>query len=994
MKRLKGIGIDIVLGLAGLGFAGIVAAHLWSIARHDEIHVEQSQETIAWSASQLQIEALKLLTELSRAEMVPSEANRSAVSTRIDLVWSRLALFGQGDVGHRLIEVPGASEIVQDVQSALERAEGAAKQGRYVDAIAAMEAVAPRLQVLSVSTSNAEIARIAQQRVDLENLHSNLIYVTAAVFVTGTVLIFLLFYQTHSARASARQAKEALDRASKAEARLKDAIETVPEGFALFDSQDRLIAVNEKYRQIYHSIADSIAPGIRFEEIIRLSAQTGQLADAVGDVEGWVQKRMAQHRSPSGPIEQRLDDGRWLRIDERKTADGGIVGFRTDITEIKQREEATRRSEAELRLIFDNAPVGIIFADLAGSFIRVNDATCRLLGYEHAELEGADFTRITHPDDILTAKGAFARVVTGDLDYVQTEKRYLAKDGRVIDAVVRVAALNGLDGKPHRLIAQVVDVTERRRAEQMLRAAVEQAEQANRAKSDFLAMMSHEIRTPMNGILGMLGLLEQARLPADERTYIETARASAEALLTIINDILDFSKMEAGKMVLDIAPMALDRAVASVVNLLEPRAAEKGLLIHTRLGAEVPRFVRADGDRLRQILVNLVGNAVKFTDAGEITLSVDAVSADVDACRLRFAVTDTGIGIPADRQGELFEKFAQMDTTARRSHGGTGLGLAICRRLVELMGGEIGVASRPGRGSTFWFVITLSRAERAEVPAETTFSEPVRVGENVRGHVLVAEDHPVNRRLIEIMLARHGFTVDCVSDGVQAIAAAARRPYDAILMDVAMPELDGFAATAKIRAMDGPAATTPIIAITAHAMKGDRERCLAAGMDAYVSKPIDYDRLIELLSGLVHPAAEAKPAANGTTAAAADALLDAAFVRRAGEDIGWRAMTEAVELFASDTKARLPRLESAQERRDLKAVRHEAHAIRSAAVSFGALALVTLTQALEDASAAGDAERASALVAELKSLAEASITALESRVAEECAVGAISLPPR
>ncbi len=986
MKRLKGIGLDFVLGLAGLAVAGVVAAHLWNIARHDAIYVEQSQETVAWSASQLQIEALKLSNELSRAIATPSQSAAQKVKARIDLVWSRIALFGEGDVGRRLIEVPGAPEAIAAVRAALTQAESVTDAGRYADALNAVDAIAPKLQALSVSTSNAEIARVALQRLDLEELHRNLILVTAAVFVIGTVLIFLLFYQTQSAR-------KALARASRAEERLKDAIETVPEGFALFDADDRLLAFNEKYRRIYHSAADIIQPGARFEDIIRTSALRGQMADAVGDVEGWVARRLAQHRSPEGPIEQRLDDGRWLRIEERRTADGGIVGFRTDITELKQREESIQRGAAELRQIFDNAPVGIVFADLDGRFLRVNEAICKLLGYDREDLESADFTRITHPDDIAAARGAFSQAISGGEDTAHTEKRYVAKDGRIIDAVVRVAALRSADGKPYRLIAQIVDVTERRRAERMLRAAVEQAEQANRAKSEFLAMMSHEIRTPMNGVLGMLELLDRAKLPVSEQSYVETARASADALLVIINDILDFSKMEAGKLTLDIVPMALDGAVASVVNLLEPRAAEKGLLIHTHFAPEVPRFVYADSDRLRQILMNLVGNAVKFTVAGSIAVSIEVLEQDAAACRLRFSVTDTGIGIPRERQGELFEKFVQVDASARRSHGGTGLGLAICRRLIELMGGEIGVTSAPGQGSTFWFVVPLRRARRAEIEAPTQFSHPVAVSGPAHGHVLVAEDHPVNRRLMEIMLAKHGFTVDCAVDGRQAVDAVKKRHYDAVLMDVSMPELDGFSATAEIRALGGPAAEVPIIAITAHAMKGDRERCLAAGMDAYVSKPIDYDRLVATIGGLVeHPEEPHRSLRHGGEAI--DGMLDVPLVNRTGADIGWVAMKEAVDLFATDVQERMPRLDAACARQDLRAVRHEAHAIRSAAVSFGARALETVTHSLEEAAEAGDMARASVLAAEMPSLAEASIAALADCVAHHASGEAIPPEPR
>jgi signal transduction histidine kinase/DNA-binding response OmpR family regulator len=501
-----------------------------------------------------------------------------------------------------------------------------------------------------------------------------------------------------------------------------------------------------------------------------------------------------------------------------------------------------------------------------------------------------------------------------------------------------------------------------------LRMEWERADAATRAKSDFLAMMSHEIRTPLGGVLGMLHLLLDTPLSERQRHYAETSRAAGEALLAVLNDILDFSKMEAGKLTLQPADFDLDGMVTSVITLLQPRAQEKHVALESRLAADVPRALRGDAGRLRQVLLNIVGNAIKFTDAGTVRVEVARLD---DHPTVRFTVADTGIGIARDAQQRLFQDFSQVDSSHGRELGGTGLGLAISKRIVAAMGGAIGVDSAPGRGSTFWFTVALEPATGAvapDAPCVEASVPPLRV--------LVAEDDPVNQQVTAGLLSRRGHRVDVVADGRAAIAAVRTGAYDVVLMDLHMPGVDGLTAAHEIRRLAGVKGEVPIIALSASAMRDATERALAAGMNGLLTKPIDP---VALATTLAQVARSAAPGAGQPPPPAGS--VDEEHLRLLVETLGVAKVQELVVALPEHVRLHRNRLGEARARGDLAELRNAAHGLGGVAASLGLTAVSELSGAIETACLEGHTDRAAALCDRLEPALEEGLARLRALAA-------------
>ncbi len=704
-------------------------------------------------------------------------------------------------------------------------------------------------------------------------------------------------------------------------------------------------------------------------------------------------------RESRGEILNYAKDGRevWCEFETQPFRDetGRLTGFMSimlDITARKQAEAELARQEALLRFVLNSLPIGVSWTSYRGETETwVNDAVLAITGLTREEAQRRDsYREITAPEDWARQDAEYARLHRGEIERFSLEKRYRRRDGREVPVLLFVEIFRGEGGRIEQEVAAVVDISQLKAIQRELEAAKEAAERANLAKSQFLAMMSHEIRTPMNGVVGMTSLLLDTPLTAEQRDFVETIRFSGDALLNIINDILDFSKIESGHMELEQAPFQVREVIEGALDLFASKAAEKRIDLLYEIADTGPATIEGDSSRLRQILVNLLNNALKFTERGEVVLTVHPVGTVDGLLELQFDVRDTGIGIPPDGMDRLFKSFSQVDSSTARKYGGTGLGLAISKRLAELMGGRMWVTSKVGEGSTFSFTIrvrpvaskpvlfqaagarldglrvlilddnqtncrilhtmagkwglvpqvchsgdealrllesgapvdlgiidmqmpgmdgaefarrarrlpgrehlplvllsSIGRHQEAREepglfdaallkPAKPSqlFDALVGAVQRQRGgptsaretappvgaaipqrpeKILLAEDNVVNQKVAVAMLARLGFRPDVVANGLEVLEAMQRRHYDIILLDVQMPEMDGFEVARRIRRDQPKSAPRPrLIAITANAMQGDREECLAAGMDDYVSKPVKATELSAAIDRVLH----------------------------------------------------------------------------------------------------------------------------------------------
>ncbi len=782
--------------------------------------------------------------------------------------------------------------------------------------------------------------------------------------------------------------------------------------------------------------------------------------------------------------------------------------------ERRHAERQLKESEERYRDLFENANDLIQSAGPDGSLIYVNRAWREALGYSEEEVCKLSLFDIIHPDSLAHCIKMFERVMSGEkLDHV--EAMFVTKGGRTI-SVEGSSSCSMKEGKPVATRSIFRDITERKRFEAELAQARDEALESARLKAEFLANMSHEIRTPMNAIIGMSGLLLDTNLTAEQREFAETVRSSAEALLTLMNDILDFSKIEAGKLTFETMDFDLRNAVEGAVDLLAEAAQAKGVELFSLVYSDVPTQLRGDPGRLRQVLVNLLSNAVKFTGQGEVIVRVTKENDSGGGALLRFAVTDTGIGIPEEAQRRIFDVFSQADGSTTRKYGGTGLGLAISRQLVELLGGEIGVESAPGKGSTFWFTarfekqpeqteqreapghqleglrvliiddnatnrklvhhqvtswgmrngtaeggaealtilrreaaagdpyliaildmqmpemdgLTLARAIKSdpaiagtqllmmtslgrrddaairEAGVDLCLTKPVKqsqlfdclatlTGEHLvdeplqqrraaqvpppkvsherreQLRILVAEDNSVNQRVALRQLDRLGYAADGVANGLEALDALSRIPYDVVLMDCQMPEMDGYEAAAEIRRREGDLKHTTIIAMTANAFEGDRERCFAAGMDDYISKPVKQELLSEVIERWTadRSASDHREDLSEPTPAGPASVIDRGVI---AELRGLQSTTDSdffnhlIDLFIEETPHRLAAIREAVAKSNAEALAHEAHALMGSSAHLGATRMDALCEILEEQGRAGSINGASAVLSVLE----------------------------
>ncbi len=534
---------------------------------------------------------------------------------------------------------------------------------------------------------------------------------------------------------------------------------------------------------------------------------------------------------------------------------------------LERSAHALEEAERHARAIFESTSDLLVLKDRDHRYRAANQAFIDFVGRDREEVLGALDTEILPSGCALDQREKSKQVLEEGHPSTSDDEVVDARGNRRWMSVNRMPVRDG-DGRVSGVVCAYHDITHRKLQEESLLAAkeeaddlnamlsesIEQAEalvveadRANAAKSEFLANMSHEIRTPLNGVLGMADLLAETELDDQQQAYANAIYVSGQALLTLVNDILDFSKIEAGRLELEEIDLDPRRLVEEVVDILGPQAQEKSLRLRVEICDEVGPLYRGDPNRVRQILLNLTTNALKFTESGEVRIEMGPMEGGAG---LKIEVTDTGIGIPQEAQARLFDSFTQADSSTTRRFGGTGLGLAISRRLVEAMGGEIGVISEEGRGSTFWFTLPLEGATPTENSSEDL---SLRVGcqpaELDRPwNLLLVEDNPTNQMLALALLKKWGVEADLAKNGQEAVDMVQAKDYDAVLMDCQMPVLDGYAATRKIRSLGGAYRDLPIVALTANALAGDREKCLATGMDHYLAKPIRKEALCAVLS--------------------------------------------------------------------------------------------------------------------------------------------------
>ncbi len=671
---------------------------------------------------------------------------------------------------------------------------------------------------------------------------------------------------------------------------------------------------------------------------------------------------------------------------------GGVIVLR-DVTARKHAEDELHRSRERFALAVEGSRDGLWDWDVIRAEVYFSPRWKAMIGYEDHEISNRfeEWSSRLHPEDRDRALQAVDDYFKGRSAEYSLEHRLRHKDGSYRWILARGVAVRDAAGKISRMAGSHADVTARREEEEELRRAKAAAEQANRAKSEFLANISHELRTPVNGILVPAELMLAAPLLPGQCEHLKDVESSAHVLLTVIDDLLTFASMETGKLQLTANDFTLRPALDKALKRLALRAEAKGLTLTWKVDADVPDRLIGDWPRLSQVILHLTDNAIKFTANGEAVVSIKRAKGEggrgIDIRPIfHFEVKDTGIGVAPDKQKMIFEPFVQGDGSNSRTFGGTGLGLALSARLVEAMDGRIWVESTPGRGSVFQFDIPLGVAPDVAVPEQcegisTSPSNLPRLGRPLR--LLIAEDNALNQKMSVALIQKLGCSATVACDGAEALAALGRESFDAVLMDVQMPGMDGIEATGRIRAGEaGTGRRLPIIALTAHALKGDRERCLEAGMDAYLSKPVSFRDLYLVLAKLAdritaRPSVAASEETSRTMNDPASPVYDreVALTRVGGDE---ELLQELTEVFLTDSPKWLADLHRAAAAGNAVDLRRAAHTIKGAVGYFGADEAGAAADRLQELGRAGDVPAAVAFAHQLEQALERLTAALRS----------------
>ena len=756
-------------------------------------------------------------------------------------------------------------------------------------------------------------------------------------------------------------------------ATLQLVLDNMIDGVMLFDPDFRWSFINRQLMEFQRFTPEVAFPGASGRDILRFQARRGDFGPvgSEAELEAMVEERARLMLTPGGVrYERRTASGRIIEFNFKPLPDGGTLAIYRDITELKEQqavaEQARAKAEAAQTLLDDalgSLTSGVAIWGPDERLIQCNDAY-RQVNWNLADIVTPGTTIPVAARAAMRAQYELLKLPVPEAE-VATLTEAVIKQHRLGQGAMEFpigpqawTRLTAARTKSGGCVSLFSDITELRHRQRDLRkerdaaqTARDEAEAANQAKSTVLATMSHEIRTPMNGVVGTAELLDREPLNERQKRLVGTVRSSAAALLRIIDDVLDFSKIEAGRMELEEAPFSLRALIEGTTETLSVQVEKKGLSIDAFVEPGTPDSVLADATRIRQILFNLIGNATKFTDRGTITVRARALSADAEHVTLGLTISDTGIGIDATQQARLFQPFSQADSSTTRRYGGTGLGLSIVRRLAELMDGTVAVESAPGKGSTFAVTLRLKRAAQEAIAGPATV-EPLPL-QTAGRRVLAVDDYDVNLEVLAGQFEILGLTLDTAINGIEALNLWREKAYALVLTDIHMPDMDGFELTRQIRAeevlrRDRP--RTPVVALTANALKGEAERCLSAGMDDYLTKPLTLDRLREAVARWMTPLApattDAPPAANGTA-------IDRSVVAQMFGD-NPATIARILGRFRDAGTKLIAEIEAA--RSNPKQLGELAHKLKGAARAAGAVPLGDLAAALEKSGRASDFE--------------------------------------